>query len=85
MRVFAIGATGVLGTALVPILLDRGHEVTVMSPGSRLDTVAAGAARVRAGLLDPDAGDRLTALLDGVDVVVNTATAIPRDFAARGA
>ncbi|MFD0207292.1 MULTISPECIES: NAD-dependent epimerase/dehydratase family protein [Saccharothrix] len=85
MRVFAIGATGVLGRELVPMLLAQGHEVTVMSPGSRLDTLPGAVDRVRGSLLDPDAAELLAARVRGFDVVVNTATAIPRDFAARGA
>ncbi|MBM7773204.1 nucleoside-diphosphate-sugar epimerase [Actinokineospora baliensis] len=85
MRVFAVGATGVLGRHLVPELVRRGHEVVVMSPGARLDRLPPGVGRVRADLLDPGITDRLTEALTGVDVVVNAATAIPRDFTAPGA
>ena len=31
MRVFLAGATGVIGTPLVPQLLEAGHEVTAMT------------------------------------------------------
>lgn len=82
MRVFAVGATGVLGTVLVPLLLERGHRVTVMAP-DRLEHVPAGAARVRAGLLDR--GIDLAGLVAGHEAVVNLATSMPRDTAAPGA
>ncbi|RKT55710.1 NAD-dependent epimerase/dehydratase family protein [Saccharothrix australiensis] len=85
MRVFAIGATGVLGRELVPRLVARGHQVAVMSPGGRQAALPPGVDRVRGSLLDPDAGELLAARVRGFDVVVNTATAIPRDFAAKDA
>lgn len=31
MRVFVAGATGAIGSALLPMLLDQGHEVTSMT------------------------------------------------------
>ena len=31
MRVFVAGATGAIGTRLVPLLVDRGHEVVAMT------------------------------------------------------
>lgn len=82
MRIFAVGATGVLGKSLVPVLLARGHEVTVMAP-DRLEELPAQAIRVRAGLLDP--GLRLSELVSGHDAVANLATSMPRDPAAPGA
>jgi len=40
MKVFVAGATGVLGRALVPQLVARGHEVTGMTrSGSKQDLV----------------------------------------------
>ncbi|MEV4949576.1 NAD(P)-dependent oxidoreductase [Streptomyces sp. NPDC053755] len=81
-RVVLIGGTGVLGHALVPRLLDRGHAVTVLSPGSR--PAPAGAERVVASLLDIPGGDLADVLADA-DVLVNAATAVPADPSAPGA
>ncbi|MFD0772758.1 NAD-dependent epimerase/dehydratase family protein [Streptomonospora algeriensis] len=82
MRIFLIGATGVLGRALVPQLLESGHQLAVMAP-DRLDTLPRGVTRVKADLLDPAL--ELAELLSGYDAVVNLATSMPRDPAARGA
>ncbi|SER10525.1 NAD-dependent epimerase/dehydratase family protein [Actinokineospora terrae] len=85
MRVLAIGGTGVLGERLVPLLLGRGHDVAVMAPEDRLGRVPGGVRGVSGDLLDPGVTEVLVGELAGVDVVVNVATAIPRDFSAPGA
>ncbi|MEV0698166.1 NAD(P)-dependent oxidoreductase [Saccharopolyspora sp. NPDC050389] len=77
MHVFAIGASGVLGRHLVPMLLRRGHDVTAMAPGDRLDRLPGDARRVQASLLDPAAGRLLATEFKDVDAVVNAATAVP--------
>ncbi|WP_052809876.1 NAD-dependent epimerase/dehydratase family protein [Streptomonospora alba] len=82
MRVFAVGATGVLGRRLVPLLTARGHKVTAMAP-DRLDSLPEGIPTVRAGLLD--SGLDLRAQVEGHDAVVNLATSMPRDPSAAGA
>ena len=57
MKVFVAGATGVLGRALVPRLVARGHEVVGMTrSASKQDLVRRlGARPVVADALDPDA------------------------------
>lgn len=57
MKVFVAGATGVLGRALVPLLVARGHEVVgMMRSASKQDMVRRlGARPVVADALDPDA------------------------------
>ncbi|MEV6234030.1 NAD-dependent epimerase/dehydratase family protein [Saccharopolyspora shandongensis] len=77
MHVFAIGASGILGSHLVPMLLRRGHDVTAMAPGDRLDRLPEEARRIRASLLDPVAGRLLATEFKDVDAVVNAATAVP--------
>ena len=69
------GSTGVLGSRLVSLLADRGHDVAGLVRGDE------GAARVEARGGTPAAGDVLEpATLTGAadaDVVVHAATAIP--------
>lgn len=63
MRVVVAGASGVIGTALTPVLRDAGHEVL------RLVRRPAAAADERSW--DPDAGAIADGVLDGVDAVIN--------------
>ena len=91
MRVFVAGATGVLGTRLVPLLVERGHEVTGMtrSPEKAGAVRAAGAEPAIADALDSTA---TAAAVERArpEVVVHELTALPaainyrkvdRDFA----
>jgi 2-alkyl-3-oxoalkanoate reductase len=91
VRVFVAGATGVLGTRLVPLLVERGHEVTGMtrSPEKAGAVSAAGAEPAVADALDSTA---TAAAVERArpEVVVHELTALPaainyrkvdRDFA----
>ena len=57
MKVFVAGATGALGTQLVPHLVAAGHEVVAMTktPAKQDRLRALGARPVVADALDPDA------------------------------
>ena len=57
MRVFVAGASGAIGTRLVPQLIDRGHEVigTSRSPERAGRVRALGAKPIALDLLDPRA------------------------------
>jgi len=57
MRVFVVGASGAIGTRLVPQLIARGHQVigTFMSPGNAECVRALGAEPIVLDLLDADA------------------------------
>jgi 2-alkyl-3-oxoalkanoate reductase len=57
MKVFVAGATGALGTQLVPILVKRGHEVTGMTrtPAKQEMLNGMGARPAIADALDPEA------------------------------
>jgi nucleoside-diphosphate-sugar epimerase len=57
MRVFVTGASGAIGTRLVPQLIEHGHEVIGIhkSPGSAERLRALGATALRLDLLDRDA------------------------------
>ncbi len=70
------GGTGVLGRRAVPALVAAGHDVTVVarSDGKAAQVTAAGASPVQLDVFDAAA---VQAAVDGHDVVVNLATAIP--------
>ena len=77
MRVFVAGASGAIGTRLVPQLIDAGHEVigTHTSPASGERLRALGAKPVALDLLD--AGAVRTAVLEvAPDAIVHQVTAL---------
>jgi nucleoside-diphosphate-sugar epimerase len=77
MRVFVAGASGAIGTRLVPQLIDRGHEVigTYRSPGNAERVRALGAEPIALDLLDPRAV-RKAVLETEPDAIVHQATAL---------
>jgi 2-alkyl-3-oxoalkanoate reductase len=77
MRVFVAGASGAIGTRLVPRLLDRGHEVigTSTSAQKAEHVRALGAEPVALDLLDL-AGVRRAVLEAAPDAIVHQATAL---------
>jgi nucleoside-diphosphate-sugar epimerase len=77
MRVFVAGASGAIGTRLVPQLIDRGHEVigTFKSPGNAERVRALGAQPIALDLLDPRAV-RKAVLETEPDAIVHQATAL---------
>ncbi len=86
MRVAVVGATGVYGRHLVPLLAQQGHEVRALVRSVERAASFAQIAEIRqADLLTPDIAARLPALLKDCDAVLHIATAIPRDASATGA
>src|SRR5262249_47797785 len=77
MRVFVVGASGAIGTRLVPQLIDRGHEVigTFSSPGNGDRVRALGAEPIVLDLLDLTAV-RTAVLETKPDAIVHQATAL---------
>jgi 2-alkyl-3-oxoalkanoate reductase len=77
MRVFLAGASGAIGTRLVPQLIDRGHQVigTFRSPGHAERVRALGAEPVALDLLDPRVV-RKAVLEAEPDAIVHEATAL---------
>src|SRR4051812_1482692 len=77
MRVFVAGASGAIGTRLVPQLIDRGHEVigTSTSPESSKRVRQLGAKTIALDLLDPRAV-RKAVLESQPDAIVHQATAL---------
>jgi 2-alkyl-3-oxoalkanoate reductase len=81
MRIFVAGATGVLGRALVPQLVARGHEVVGMtrSPSKQDLLRGLGARPVVADALDPDAVAQAVASAEP-EVIVHEMTALSGAF-----
>lgn len=76
LRILVTGATGVVGSHLVPMLVARGHRVTAVgrTPEKRARLESQGARAVALDLLDGAAARRA---VEGQDVVVNLATHMP--------
>src|SRR6266566_3044010 len=77
MRVFVAGASGAIGTRLVPLLIDRGHEVigSFNSAGKAERVRALGAEPIALDLLDARAV-RKAVLETGAEAIVHQATAL---------
>jgi len=77
MRAFVVGASGAIGTRLVPQLIEHGHEVvgTARSPGNAQRVRALGAEPVVLDLLDPRAV-RKAVLEAQPEAIVHEATAL---------
>lgn len=77
MRVMVVGASGAIGTRLIPQLLDRGHEVigTFRSPGKTERLRALGAQPLALDLLDP-AAVRRAVLETRPGAIIHQATAL---------
>ncbi len=84
MRVAVGGATGVLGRALIPLLLEHDHAVraVVRSPTKARQIMPSGIEIAEGDLLDPHIAQQLPTLLEGCEGVLHIATAIPRDMSA---
>src|SRR2546426_6629059 len=76
MRVFVVGATGVLGRHVVRELVARGHEVSglVRAPLNEPVLRSLGALPAHGDLFDADSLARAAA---GAEVVMHLATAVP--------
>src|SRR5256714_5528119 len=86
MKVFVAGATGVLGRALVPQLVARGHEVVGMTrSASKQDLLRRlGARPAVADALDPDAVGQAVASAEP-EVIVHQLTALSGPMSMRDA
>lgn len=87
MRIFVAGATGVLGRALMPLLLQKGYIVRALARtiGKMRALELAGIEAVQGDLLSPETARQLAEIIQGCNAVVHIATAIPTDKNAPGA
>lgn len=83
-KIAVVGATGVYGRALVPLLTQAGHQVRALarSVEKAQKLFPQGVEIAACDLLAPDAAERLPALLAGCEAVAHIATAIPANASA---
>lgn len=87
MQAAIVGATGILGRWLVPMLVGMGWRVCALTPSPEKARKLFGATVEASAcdLLDPLAAEQLPGLLAGCDAVANIATSLPRDLSVPGA
>ncbi|HET8846004.1 MAG TPA: NAD(P)-dependent oxidoreductase [Ktedonobacteraceae bacterium] len=87
MRIFVLGATGVLGRALLPHLMSARHDIRAlvrsMSQVQALE--AAGIEAVVGDGLQAETQQNLPELMKGCEAVIHIATAIPANLSEPGA
>ena len=76
MKLLVTGATGFLGGALVPLLVEEGHEVRVLARGGAPDAEALGCELVSGDVRDPETVRRA---LDGREGLYHLAGLVSRD------
>ena len=86
MKIAILGATGILGQKLVPLLINHRYEVfaPVRSTSKAKKVLPPKTEKSEYDLLEGNI-DQLSSLLNGSDCVVHIATAIPADFNKAGA
>jgi len=87
MKIGLVGATGVLGRALVPLLLERGYSVRALArfANGKKSLFPREVECLTCDLLADDVSRSLPSLLTGCEAVIHAATAIPPDREAPGA
>lgn len=87
MKVCVVGATGVLGQSLVPMLVRQGHDVRALArfTDEKRALLPKETECETFDLLSDNAPKELPSLVHGFDAVLHVATAIPQDFSAPGA
>jgi len=79
MKLLVTGATGFLGSALLPLLTRAGHQVRVLARGDAAEAEAAGCEIVRGDVRDADVVRRALAGRDGLYHLAGLVSRDPRD------
>ena len=79
MRILVAGATGVLGRGVIPLLIQRGHQVSAVgrTPEKRALLSGLGAQPVDTDLYD---SEHVRRAIGGTEVIINLSTAVPPGF-----
>ncbi len=87
MKIAVLGSTGVLGRAVIPLLVQQGYEVRAFARSAEKakSIFPNNVEIVECDLLSPDLEQNFQSLLQGCESVVHSATSIPRDFTAPNA
>lgn len=87
MRIAIVGATGVLGRSVIPLLVQRGDRVLALarSAAQARSMFGVDIEAVDFDLLDPHHVERLPGLLRGIDAAIHIATSIPDNMQTPGA
>jgi nucleoside-diphosphate-sugar epimerase len=87
MKIFIAGATGVLGRALLPLLIQKGYIVRALARTleKKHALELAGIEAVQGDLLAQETVSKLPDIIKGCDAVLHLATAIPHDRTVPGA
>lgn len=82
VKIAIAGPTGVLGRALIPLLLENGYEVRALARNTaKTKKIFGHSVEIcECDLLSPAIAETLPTLLPGCDVVIHIATSIPHDF-----
>lgn len=84
MKIAVAGSTGILGRAVIPLLLQQGHEVRALARSAEKAkaSLPVGVEIVECDLLSPGLERTIGSSLYDCQAVLHIATAIPRDFSA---
>lgn len=83
MKIAIAGSTGVLGRAVIPLLLQQGYEVRALarSVEKAKKLLPENIEIAECDLLSPNVSETITAHFQGCEAVIHIATSIPQNFA----
>lgn len=83
MKIAVAGSTGVLGRAVIPLLVQQGYEVRALarSVEKAQKVLPQNTEIVACDLLSPDLDEKIAAYIQGCEAVMHLATSIPQNFA----
>lgn len=83
MKIAVAGSTGVLGRAVIPLLLQQGYEVLALarSVEKAKNVLPQNIKMAECDLLSPNVSETITSYVQGCEAVIHIATSIPQNFA----